>query len=187
MGKDVSERSKSRSKSAKKVPTKKSANSIRRPSSGLIVYGKRKRIPTQRLLESLALLKLTKRRPTKKVKKNMLVKKAIKRMSTMQRTANEGRQFLRDAEKIKRTARSPAREMISKRDERSRGRSRSKNSKMSVERVNDSKKMRDSKSPGRFLSRTRTIMETIATSKHILKGGMIKGRTRSRSKSTKRM
>mmetsp|Transcript_43371 Transcript_43371/g.50182 ORF Transcript_43371/g.50182 Transcript_43371/m.50182 type:complete len:114 (-) Transcript_43371:75-416(-) len=110
MGKETKEtkrRSESRSKSARIFKVRKTKNMIARKNMnpGVIVYGKRKRIPTQRLLESLAMNKKTVNRP-RKVKKVVFAKKIFKRMSTMQITAREGRKYLLDSEKMQRALRS---------------------------------------------------------------------------------
>ena len=170
--------------------TKKTVNSIVRghPLDNIIA-GDRKRHPTQRLLESLALQKLTQR--TKKPK-TAPIKKKVKRLNTMQVTAKEGKEYLgaagtptkRSAEKAKReSARSPGRDSAAKKkSEKSRSRSKSTKSNKSA----GDKKKKQTKSPKKVLSRTRTMADTIAESKKLLKSGKPKGRTRSKSASKKK-
>lgn len=90
MAKSASKPVKANNKPAK---IQKGKNSITKDhTTDLIIHGKRKRHPTQRLLESLALNKQNKR-----VKKVVPAKKPIKRLNTMQVTARDGEKYLKDA------------------------------------------------------------------------------------------
>mmetsp|Transcript_49787 Transcript_49787/g.57357 ORF Transcript_49787/g.57357 Transcript_49787/m.57357 type:complete len:131 (+) Transcript_49787:45-437(+) len=90
----------SKTQTPEKVPkSKKTANSIVRghPVDN-IIHGARKRHPTQRLLDAIALEKATHR--TKKPKAAAAgAKKKVKRLGTMQVTAKEGKAFLDKEEK----------------------------------------------------------------------------------------
>lgn len=146
-------------KTPEKVPkTKKTVNSIVRdhPLEALI-HKKRKRVPTARLVESL------KQKPKAPVKKAAGGKRTTPKKSA-------------DKENRGRSA------SASKKSEKSRSRSKSTKAKKS----DDEPKRSASKSPKKFLGRTRTMADVIADSKKILKGGKPKGKTRSGSKGKKK-
>lgn len=150
----------------------------------LIVPGKRKRVPTERALEAISLLK-----PSKKIKK-VATKPKIKRLNTMQKTAKEGKAYLKDTTPTKRhsVSKSPEKEHSPKKSaatkatkdkkkvDRSRSRNTSKSQKKSSKSRSSSNKSKSrskstksskSQKSGK-IKKTKTVAQTIHDASKIL-------------------
>jgi len=157
----------------------------------LIVIGKRKRVPTERALEALSLLK-----PSKKIKK-VATKPKVKRLNTMQKTAREGKAYLKSKTQTKKhsASKSPEKDQSPEKEspkettkvKKQVDRSRSRNTLKSNKGSKGSSKSRSTSNKNRSqskgskgskgfkskeikgnLKRTKTIEQTIADAKKFL-------------------